>query len=1718
MAGRHRSGQCAKRLAQRKAGGHRKPQDGREPYRWLGAGAVTIGMGLAMANGVAIANAEDGASGEGSSAGSASGSTGGSSDAGNGAGQSPATDDAADIDGDDKREPATPSGAGGDGSSGDTDLDVEDELGDEGELDDEVIEQPMLVERGTQPSTGLGLQSTGSAAAQGYRTEHDADDVQIQSLTRSRTTSPTTNTLDEEERTATTDTVSGVVPKASTITTASHVEATVSVVAVNPAPLEFRPIRTAVSWVLTLMGYNPNNPGVSPNPFLEAAWALYRRTESFFFNQAPTVGTAQLLSTDVADDGSVVVTGTLNVSDFNGDTVRYTATNGQSGTVDVQANGTFTYTAAPGFTGTDTFTLVASDRGGFHLLSFLQPGGAHTSTATVRITVTPAGENQTPVVGEPGYTVTAINRRSGAVSGMVQVADPDGDTLTYSLAGTIDPEVGTVIVDSATGAWKFTPTAQARLSAWSDPCVAPISFTIVATDGAATATVAVTAAIDPAARYTLETLYGGEQESWGNQGLAIGADGRIYLTTYQLDDTAGEVVVLNADGTYATTIALPSDESHPYLTAYDITVGADGRVYVSGERAQTATDIADETGAGFVAVIDPADYSIVKLADTADPASAITTDADGRILVANWNTDTITVLNADGTVASLIESVELFDDDSGVAGLAVGPDGALYLTKPSLGVVKVIDADGATVRIDEIGGNPWAITVAANGLAYVTDFETSAVTVLNNSGDVVRTLTLPDGARPSDIVVGEDGRVNVAYLGAEGGAIATFAALPIGALEATVIGDVLTGNPGSQDEPIGPVVGAEVVYQTTVGVDPATGLPRTTVAVIGKYGVTTLVHAQGEPVGAPVLGPDGVAYQTVSYYDENADIDRSGVLAVKSDGTSIFTGLSDGAPVGNVVFSGDRAYQVVYSTGNEPNSYITKVLEITADGLNTYTVDGYPGSFVLRQLGGPVVAPDGTVYLTTTSLDEEKSITTVALWGASGFASHNVAGFASGPVSIAPDGTVYQIVGSIETDSENSEFTAVTVLAVVTETGISVLPDTVAGLPLDSPVIAGGTGHHLVYDAGSGDAAGTSTLVSLTKTGLSVVAGGIPGTPVTSGGAPIRPVAGPDGSTYFTLVASPGTFTDFDGPVTIVVAVTGGGEVRGIISEGEPIGVVALGAGGELFQTTYVSATNTTAVTVITASGDTRHEFAGYPGDPGAVSVQVVTGSDDTAYQLVTHRDAGTGEYTTTVAVITADGVVAETPFFGKPSGPLVTVADGRAYLTVSSFNSSVQIALTTVFALDGTGQAQVVKSLRGNAAGALSVDSNGVARLTVLVDEGYGEVTAVHELDLAEIEFGSVARVQSIGALSALGGNQYLIDDVYLRPFAVADPSWRFPYTSVIFEMRGQVTDHNPLSASALSSWLADSATYLAEVGSAGFTRDSQGRLTYRNTYAEDVLVVYGPNPNSAAKGAYLVRPGQTVTLPGGQDGVFAASQLSGQRDWNSVVYRGAAETPVSTPKPKTQPATPKAVDYPEKMRAYDLLDGLPGSDQVAIEIIKRNGENRMVVYIGGVIPSSGMSWLESVQIRNFGHVPDDVTTFINRYADQHKPKEIMLVGYSKGGLIVQNYATTGKHKGKVEVVVTFGTGIIKESSGEYQAIHIRDSSDHLAGGLHFFAQYLSNSIADRIYSTPSTNISDKHSAANYRKAAENFEWDSKWQGVKFAMRLFEGDLSHKGVLYYRI
>jgi VCBS repeat-containing protein len=155
-----------------------------------------------------------------------------------------------------------------------------------------------------------------------------------------------------------------------------------------------------------------------------------------------------------------------NDTDPDGDTLSAVAGSGPShGTLSRNANGSFTYTPATNYNGSDAFTYRTSD------------GTAESSPATVTITVTAV--NDTPTAAIDTYTTaedTALTMSAPGVLG--NDSDPDGNQLSAVLGS--GPSHGTIALN-ANGSFTYTPAANYNGSD---------SFTYRASDGTLTSNLA----------------------------------------------------------------------------------------------------------------------------------------------------------------------------------------------------------------------------------------------------------------------------------------------------------------------------------------------------------------------------------------------------------------------------------------------------------------------------------------------------------------------------------------------------------------------------------------------------------------------------------------------------------------------------------------------------------------------------------------------------------------------------------------------------------------------------------------------------------------------------------------------------------------------------------------------------------------------------------------------------------------------------------------------------------------------------------------------------------------------------------------------------------------------------------------------------------------------------------------------------------------------------
>ncbi len=121
--------------------------------------------------------------------------------------------------------------------------------------------------------------------------------------------------------------------------------------------------------------------------------------------------------TSISTDQDSPKSGTVTASDPNGNPLSFSvASNPAHGSLSMQADGRFTYTPAPGYSGSDSFTFQVSDG----------RGGTATGTVSIRI----AKANSPPAADNLDLTTA----EGSSTPGTVTASDPDGDPLSFAVA------------------------------------------------------------------------------------------------------------------------------------------------------------------------------------------------------------------------------------------------------------------------------------------------------------------------------------------------------------------------------------------------------------------------------------------------------------------------------------------------------------------------------------------------------------------------------------------------------------------------------------------------------------------------------------------------------------------------------------------------------------------------------------------------------------------------------------------------------------------------------------------------------------------------------------------------------------------------------------------------------------------------------------------------------------------------------------------------------------------------------------------------------------------------------------------------------------------------------------------------------------------------------------------------------------------------------------
>lgn len=697
----------------------------------------------------------------------------------------------------------------------------------------------------------------------------------------------------------------------------------------------------------------PGTP--SPNPVL---WAVLAWTRRQFINGAPAFTD---VDHDPQPDRTTLVD--LDATDPDDDRLTYAATNGSHGTVTVDPHGdrdgsSFVYTPNPGYTGTDTFTVTASDTGnGFHLIDLFTPRGGNTTATTITVTVPPAGPPPQPDPTQPVTLDPALPADPpGTVRGRVNIVAAEDDPVSFS--GPVPSPAGVVTVDPD-GSFAYTPSPQAQHAAAADDAATTgadtHTFTVTATNSGGSVDIPVTVPVGPPVNAAPNPAPDpADPEVDHGDGTVTGAagytdpDGDELTYTGPASGTSagGGTVSVQPDGTYTYTPTLQDR-----LDAFN-TPGDDTDTFTVG-----VSDGHGSTSAVTVTVpVDPVGAAVTDTSTVTLPPGELRYLSEGP----------------DGTIAAVT------DDGERSVLTVIHPDGSTTSdTGARAGEGVHVGADGTVAR------------AAYTGVGTAADPYITTLTVVHPGGDITSHTT---PGKSNGLTVGADGTV----------AMTTITDNFLGPVQSTVTVVRPDGSSVEQTTPglaQAPMIGTDgtVYFSAYTGTGNAGDPLANTLTVINPDGTATVTTAPGRWY-EDVTGADGTIALTSYAYDDATDTYSTTYLVVHPDGSST-TATTPGFPTGLVRIGADGTTAHATTT----DSGQTNLTVIRPDGsVGVHTADGYPDV----QLS---VGPDGTVGLATTTGDgspEDPYQSTLTVIDAAGtVSSHTVTGYPD-IVTAGADGTV----------------------------------------------------------------------------------------------------------------------------------------------------------------------------------------------------------------------------------------------------------------------------------------------------------------------------------------------------------------------------------------------------------------------------------------------------------------------------------------------------------------------------------------------------------------------------------------------------------------------------------------------------------------------------------------------------------------------------------------
>ena len=486
---------------------------------------------------------------------------------------------------------------------------------------------------------------------------------------------------------------------------------------------------------------------------------------------------------------------------------------------------------------------------------------------------------------------------------------------------------------------------------------------------------------------------------------------------------AQQVTTLAGSGQRGSTDATGTAAS--FNSPLGVAVGADGAVYVADLASHTIRKI---TAVGVVTTL-AGSVSFGNTDGTGTEArfafpNGVAVGADGSVYVADSSYNTIRKITAAGVVTTLAgrpiaSSFSTSMDGTGTTatfarptGIAVGPDGALYVTDQGSHKIRKITVSGGVATVSTLAGSglntsrdgvgadasfarPTGVAVGADGAVYVADNSSNKIRKITMSGGVATVSTLAGSGQagsadgtgafatfsiPYGVAVGADGALYVTDQGSHkirkitvSGGVATVSTLAGSGERGSADG---TGAFATFSTPSGVAVGADgalyvadygsnKIRKITFG-DPTTTVLTASAATVTSGATVTLTATvtHQPPTGSAVTPTGTVTFQSGTTTLGTGTLNGSGVATLAVDSATLAEGSSN-LTAGYGGRSGGAQPNLAVSTSTAVALTVNRAPTLPGTVTTTAFTPGTAGSFQFTATGVP--APTFTTASTLPS-------------------------------------------------------------------------------------------------------------------------------------------------------------------------------------------------------------------------------------------------------------------------------------------------------------------------------------------------------------------------------------------------------------------------------------------------------------------------------------------------------------------------------------------------------------------------------------------------------------------------------------------------------------------------------------------------------------------------------------------------------------------------------